>query len=69
MPVSKAHIRATTKFEHNNYDKITVRVRKDGEITRETITAAATEAGETLNQYVMNAIIERMKENRRRDTQ
>ena len=55
MP-TPAQVRATTKYEHNNYDKITVRLKKSGEITRQDIQAAADQAGESLNQYIINAV-------------
>lgn len=58
--VSKAHIKATTKYESKAYDKVLLRIRKDGELTREDITAAATAAGESLNEYILNSIRERM---------
>jgi uncharacterized protein (DUF1778 family) len=60
MPVSKAHIRATTKFEHNNYDKITLRLRKDGEITRAHVQEAADQAGQSLNSFILDALKEKM---------
>lgn len=58
--VSKAHIKATTKYESKAYDKVLLRIRKDGELTREDITAAATAAGESLNEYILNSVRERM---------
>ena len=58
--VSKAHIKATTKYEAKAYDKVLLRIRKDGDLTREDITAAATAAGESLNEYILNSIRERM---------
>lgn len=64
MPASKAHIRATTKFEHNNYDKITVRLRKDGETTRAHVQEAADKAGQSLNSYILEAISEKMSKSK-----
>jgi len=58
--VSKAHIKATTKYEAKAYDKVLLRIRKDGELTREDIQQAATAAGESLNEYILNSIRERM---------
>lgn len=63
MPASKAHIRATTKFEHNTYDKITVRTRKDGDLTREQIQKAADQAGQSLNSYILEAVKEKIEKN------
>ena len=61
MPVSKAHIRATTKFEHNTYDKVTLRIRRDADLTREKVQEAADAAGESMNSYVMEAVRRRME--------
>ena len=59
MP-SKAQIKAQSKWEAKVYDKILLRIRKDTEPTRETITAAAAEAGESLNEFILNAIKQRL---------
>lgn len=58
--VSKAQIKAQTKWESKVYDKITLRTKKESDISREAITAAATAAGESLNEYILNSIRERM---------
>ncbi len=59
--VSKAQIKSTTKYEHNTYDKITLRLRRDAETTRNTVQAAADEAGESLNGYILEAVRRRME--------
>lgn len=59
--VSKAQIKSTTKYEHNTYDKITLRLRRDVETTRNTVQAAADEAGESLNGYILEAVRRRME--------
>lgn len=61
--VSKAQIRATTKYESNNIDKVTLRLRKDGAygITRDDIQKEADAVGESVNEYIIKAIKERMK--------
>lgn len=61
MAQTRAHIQATTRYEHKAYDKITVRLRKDGELTRDTVAACASACGESLNEYVIKAIIARME--------
>ena len=61
MAQSRAHIQATTRYEHKAYDKITVRLRKDTEPTRDTMTAAADAAGMSLNAYIIAAVIEKME--------
>jgi uncharacterized protein (DUF1778 family) len=64
MPVSKAQIRATTKFEHNSYDKITVRLRKDrpdpSGLSRDSIQAAADAAGMSLNAFILSAVSDKI---------
>jgi len=57
---TEAQKRATAKFERSVYDKILLRIRKDTEPTRETITAAADAAGLSLNGYIMEAVREKL---------
>ena len=58
--VTKAQTKAKIKYETKAYDKVLLRIRKDGELTREDIQQAATAAGESLNEYILNSIRERM---------
>lgn len=60
MPATPAHIRATTKYEAKAYDKILLRIRKDGELTKDTIQMAADQAGQSLNSYILEAVQEKM---------
>jgi uncharacterized protein (DUF1778 family) len=60
MPATPAHIRATTKYEAKAYDKILLRIRKDGELTKDTIQMAADQAGQSLNSYILDALKEKM---------
>lgn len=60
MPATKAHIRATTKFEHNTYDKITLRLRRDGDLTRAKVQESADQAGQSLNAFILEAIKEKI---------
>ena len=60
MAQTRAHIQATTRFEHKAYDKITVRLRKDGEITRADVQAAADQDGKSLNAYIIDCIKQRI---------
>ena len=55
-----AQIRATTKYDSQNYDKITLMIRKDREPTRETIKAAADAAGLSANSFIIEAIREKI---------
>lgn len=58
MTVSKAHIRATTKWEAKAYDKIMIRIPK-GE--RDRYKQAAEERGLSLNQLFIQATEEYLK--------
>ena len=57
MGATEAKKRAIEKYNKKNYDKITVRVRKD---ETESIRAAADQAGESLNYYILEAVRQRM---------
>ena len=59
--VSKAQIKSTTKYEHNNYDKVTLRIRRDADLTRDRLQEAADAAGESLNAYIIEAVRRRME--------
>lgn len=59
MP-TPAQVKAQTKWEAKTYDKILLRIRRDGETTRDTIQAAADRAGKSLNGYILEAITEKM---------
>ena len=62
MPASKAHIQATTRFESKAYDKILLRLRKDGDLTRETISKAAERSGQSINAFILDAVKSKMRE-------
>jgi uncharacterized protein (DUF1778 family) len=61
MPVSRAHAKATAKWEAKALDKVCLRIRKDGDTTRDRIQDAATAAGESLNAYILEAVRQRME--------
>lgn len=61
MSVTKAQQAATKKFEDKNYDKVLLRLRKDT-LSKETVQAAAQNAGESLNAYITGAIKNRMEQ-------
>ena len=61
MPQTRAHKEATQRFETKAYDKILLRIRKDGSRTREDIQKAADAKGESLNQYILKAVDMRMQ--------
>lgn len=58
--VSEAQKKATTKYEAANYDKICLRLKRSGEVTREAIQKAADQAGMSLNSYILEAIKEKI---------
>lgn len=57
-PASKAQQRAVGKYMKENYDEIKVRVAKG---TKERWKEAATAVGESMNQYIINAVDQRME--------
>jgi len=67
MPASEAQKRAKQKYEAKAYEKILVRIRADGDLTREQISRAAEAEGETVNAYILEAVRERMEKERTRE--
>lgn len=61
MAVTKAGIKAHTKYEAKTYDKVLLRLRKDTEPTKETITKKAEAVGLSLNAYIVEAITEKIE--------
>ncbi len=58
---SESQNKATQKYIHNSYDQISIRIRKDGEITRAQIQEAADRAGTSLNNLIMEAVKEKIE--------
>lgn len=58
MGVSKAQLRAKSKYETKTYDKVLLRMKK-GE--RDNVKAKADEIGESLNEFILKAINERIE--------
>ncbi len=50
----------TQKYIHDNYKQLSIRLPIEGEITRETIAAAAKKEGYSTNAYIIQAIKEHM---------
>ena len=61
MPITDAQKRAKAKYEAQAYSKVLLRIRNDTEPTRETITAAAINQGETINAYILEAVKRRIE--------
>lgn len=57
MPASKAQQKAVAKYMKNNYDEIKIRIPKG---RKSVVEAAASEAGESVNQYTQGALLARM---------
>ena len=57
---SEAKKRADQKWDAKAYDKVLLRLRKDTEPTRDTITRAADGAGMSLNAFIVEAIREKI---------
>lgn len=57
---SEAKRRADQKWDAKAYDKVLLRLRKDTEPTRDTITRAAEDAGMSLNAFIVEAIREKI---------
>lgn len=55
---SAARIRANNKYNDKTYDRINIAIKKGG---KEKIQAAAAAVGESINSYVINAILKRME--------
>ena len=60
MPETEAQKRAHAKYQSKAYDKRLLRIRKDTEPTRETITKKAEASGMSLNAYIVEAIREKI---------
>ena len=61
MPIRKSQIDASTRYEKKNYDRLNIRLRKDGDITEEIARAAADVAGERVKEYVIGELKMRME--------
>ena len=57
---SEAQNKATQRYIHNNYEQISIRLKKDGYLTRNTIQMAADRAGTSINGYILEAVEKRL---------
>lgn len=60
MPRTPAENAASVRWEAKTYDKVLLRLRRDGEPTREQIAAAADAAGESMQAYIIEAVRQRI---------
>ena len=61
MPTSKAQQKAVNKYMKSNYDEIKIRIRKDDEINKAVITDNANKVNESVNEYVVKAVKQRIE--------
>ena len=58
MAQSKAKIAANTRYNKKVYDTITVRLKKDSAINSETVRTHAESRGESVNGFMLRAVVE-----------
>lgn len=58
MPASKAQQKAVSKYMKENYDVYQIRMKKG---QKDAIKAAAAAAGESMNQFIITAVDQRME--------
>lgn len=56
MPASAAKMKAQNKWIAKAYDRVNLLIRKDGEITKSEIQEHASAKGESLTQYILEAV-------------
>ena len=61
MSESEAQRRANLKYRKKAYDTFLLRLRQDRTPTKEEIQEAATKQGESIHEFIINAIVERLK--------
>lgn len=60
MPASEAQIRASLKWERENNEKITIKLRRGQDPSKEDIRAAAAREGVSVNQWIIDAIRDKL---------
>ena len=60
-----AKTKAQNKYIAKAYDRVNLTLKKDSDINKDAVQAAADKAGESLNGYITTAVAQRME----RDTQ
>ena len=58
---TQAQNKATQKYIKNNYDDLRIRIRKDDEINKAVITDNANKANESVKEYVVKAVKQRIE--------
>ena len=58
---NEQHNKYTQEYIRQNYRQLSIRLPKEGEVTREKIAQAAQKAGMSTNAYIVEAVRERMQ--------
>ena len=58
---TQAQNKATQKYVKKSYDVLTIRTRKDDEINKSVIADNAAKVDESINEYVINAVKQRIE--------
>lgn len=58
---TQAQNKATQRYVKKSYDVLTIRTRKDDEINKAVITESANKANESVNEYVIKAVKQRIE--------
>ena len=61
MPVSKAYIEATERYNQKTYDRVLMKVRKDAEINIDVIHRYAESKGVSVNALILGLIEEKIR--------
>lgn len=64
---SEAANKATQRYQKKTYDRVSFRLRKDADLTYGELVEIAAAAGESVNEYILNAVKMRI-ESEKRDT-
>ena len=59
-----AQNKATQKYIKNNYDDLRIRIRKDDKINKAVITENAKQVNESVNEFVIKAVKQRIESNK-----
>ena len=66
MAQTVAHMEATNRYNQKAYDNVQLRLRKDAEINGSTVRAHAELMGESVNAFMLRAVIETMERDKKR---
>lgn len=61
---TQAQNKATQKYIKNNYDDLRIRIRKDDKINKAVITENAKQVNESVNEFVIKAVKQRIENNK-----